>query len=237
MSSDPLHRLGEYLSSAEALRLADILERGESTVAALREINSSRREHVKVLLADAGLGRSSVELSIAVLHAISGAKSAHRDIVPVWTMPGIEASVGHLTGEFHRLVRDARQSITCATYNFSKNSNMWVALKEASEQPGVVVTVYVDADKGDPAAVKAQLPKATVFGSAIPSGATKPVVSHAKFIVIDHELLLLTSANFSYNAENRNVEFGLLIRDSTVGESVEKTMSSKHGVLYQWVKQ
>lgn len=28
---------------------------------------------------------------------------------------------------------------------------MWDALKEASEQPGVAVCVYVDADKGDPA--------------------------------------------------------------------------------------
>ena len=35
---------------------------------------------------------------------------------------------------------------------------MWDALKEASEQPGVAVCVYVDADKGDPAGVKARLP-------------------------------------------------------------------------------
>ena len=39
---------------------------------------------------------------------------------------------------------------------------MWDALKEASEQPGVAVCVYVDADKGDPAGVKARLPRATV---------------------------------------------------------------------------
>ncbi len=35
-----------------------------------------------------------------------------------------------------------------------------------SEQPGVVVTVYVDADKADPPGVKAQLPRATVYRSA-----------------------------------------------------------------------
>ena len=34
------------------------------------------------------------------------------------------------------------------------------------------------------------------------------VVSHTKFIIVDHEVVLLTSANFSYSAENRNVEFG-----------------------------
>lgn len=31
---------------------------------------------------------------------------------------------------------------------------------------------------------------------------------HTKFIVVDHEVVLLTSANFSYSAENRNIEFG-----------------------------
>ena len=43
------------------------------------------------------------------------------------------------------------------------------------------------------------------------------IVSHTKFIVVDHEIVLLTSANFSYNAENRNIEFGLLIRDNGLG--------------------
>jgi phosphatidylserine/phosphatidylglycerophosphate/cardiolipin synthase-like enzyme len=89
---------------------------------------------------------------------------------------------------------------------------MWSVLKQASEQPGVVVTVYVDGDKADAVKVKAQLPKATVYRVGRAAGG-KPVVSHAKFIVIDHEMLLLTSANFSFSAENRNVEFGFLIRD------------------------
>ena len=76
-------------------------------------------------------------LSVAVLRAIAGAKSVHRELVPVWTMPGNEATVGHLTSEFHRMVTAARASVTCATYNFSPSSNMWKALRAASEQPGV----------------------------------------------------------------------------------------------------
>ena len=58
-------------------------------------------------------------------------------------------------------------------------------------------------------------------------------LSHAKFIVVDHEVLLLTSANFSFSAENRNIEFGLLVRDSALAKSVESTMTSKHGTLYE----
>jgi phosphatidylserine/phosphatidylglycerophosphate/cardiolipin synthase-like enzyme len=149
-------------------------------------------------------------------------------------MPGNEATIGHLTSEFHRVVNAARVSVTCATYNFSENSNMWAVLKNVSEQPGVTVCVYVDADKGDPRRVKAQLPRATVYRSAqLPDGSS--AVSHSKFIIVDHEVLLLTSANFSYSAENRNVEFGLLIQDNGLATSIESTMASKHGTLYELV--
>ena len=111
---------------------------------------------------------------------------------------------------------------------------MWDALQTASEEPEVVVCVYVDAGKGDPGSVKARLPRATVYRSAnLPNG--KPIVSHTKFIVVDHEVVLLTSANFSYNAENRNIEFGLLIHDSGLAASIESTMASKRGSLYELV--
>lgn len=234
MASDPLADLGSFLTATEAERLALQIETGQHTIAALSEIAVARREAVKRLLSTAGLGHTDPARTVSVLRAITGAKSVLRELTPVWTMPGNEATTGHLTGEFHRIVRAARQSVTAATYNFHDSSQMWNALKEASEQPGMVVIVYVDADKADADNVKAQLPRATIYRSAeLPTG--KRVLSHAKFIVVDHELLLITSANFSYSAENRNVEFGLLVRDSALAESVEATMTSKHGSLYELV--
>ena len=234
MASDPLADLGSFLTATEAERLALQIETGQHTIAALSEIAVARREAVKRLLSTAGLGHTDPARTVSVLRAITGAKSVLRELTPVWTMPGNEATTGHLTGEFHRIVRAARQSVTAATYNFHDSSQMWNALKEASEQPGMVVIVYVDADKADADNAKAQLPRATIYRSAeLPTG--KRVVSHAKFIVVDHELLLITSANFSYSAENRNVEFGLLVRDSALAESVEATMTSKHGSLYELV--
>lgn len=234
MPSDPFGALGEFLTAQEAVGLAVLLSSGQHTSLALREVNAARRDEAKALLSAAGLGHTDVDRSVAVLHAIAGAKAASHDLTSVWTMPGNEASIGYLTSEFHRLVQAARQSVTCATYNFEATSQMWSVLKLASEQPGVVVTVYVDADKGDAAKVKTQLERATVYRSAtLPNG--KQVVSHAKFIVIDHAVLLLTSANFSFSAENRNIEFGLRIHDTALAESVESTMKSKHGSLYELV--
>jgi phosphatidylserine/phosphatidylglycerophosphate/cardiolipin synthase-like enzyme len=234
MPSDPFDALGEFLTANEAVGLAALLSEGQHTSVALREVSASRRDDAKSLLAATGLGHSDVDRSVGVLHAIAGAKSVRRDLTPVWTMPGNEATVGHLTSEFHRLVNAARQSVTCATYNFEPASQMWTALKEASRQAGVVVTVYVDGDKADADKVKAQLERATVYRSGVlPNG--KQIVSHAKFVIIDHSVLLLTSANFSFNAENRNVEFGLLVRDAALAESLEATMTSKHGSLYELV--
>lgn len=232
MSDDPLKQLGEYLTATEAESLAVLIDAGEHTTHALASVSHARRDRAANLLNLAGIGHTEPAISVAVLRGIAGAKSAHRDLTPVWTMPGNEATTGHLTNQFHDVVAAARISVTCATYNFSSTSSMWDALQKASEEPEVVVCVYVDAGKGDPGGVKARLPRATVYRSAnLPNG--QPIVSHTKFIVVDHEVVLLTSANFSYNAENRNIEFGLLIHDSGLAASIESTMASKRGSLYE----
>jgi phosphatidylserine/phosphatidylglycerophosphate/cardiolipin synthase-like enzyme len=234
MPPDPYEALGEFLTATEAIGIAALLETGQHTAHALREVNASRRERTKELFLRAGLGHADVSRSLAVLHAIAGAKGVRQELTPVWTMPGNEATIGHLTSEFHRLVQAARQSVTCATYNFEPTSQMWTVLKGASEQPGVVVTVYVDGDKADAGRVTAQLPRATVYRSAVLSDG-KQVVSHAKFVVVDHVVVLLTSANFSFSAENRNVELGLRIHDAALAASIEATMTTKHGSLYELV--
>src|SRR5674476_170962 len=161
MLSDPFVALGEYLTTTEAEGLAVLLETDQHTAHALRSINPARREQAKTLLDAAGLSHTDAARAVSVLRAIT----------PVWTMPGNEAKIGHLTSEFHRLVQAARQAVTCATYNFETTSQMWIVLKDASEQPGVVVTVYVDGDKADAAKVKAQLPRATIYQSKVlPNG-------------------------------------------------------------------
>lgn len=232
--SDAAAALGEYLTADEARGIAAVLEIGEHTARALAEVNQARRPKAASLLAAAGLGHGDRDRSVAVLSAIAGAKGGERPSVPVWTMPGNEADLGRLTGEFHRLVASARMSVTCATYNFEPTSRMWHVLKEASEQPGVAVVVYVDGDRANTEQLKAQMPRVTLYRSGVlPDG--RRVVSHAKFVIIDHRQVLLTSANFSYSAERRNVELGLLLDDAGLAGGVEAMMASKHGSLYELV--
>jgi len=234
MGSSAVGELGAFLTGAEARRMAAMLESGESLNRALNEVGQSRRVDAKTLMTSAGLGSQNPDLAIAVLKGIAGAKSVARELTPVWTMPGNEAEIGHLTSQFHKLVESARVSVTAASYNFTANSRMWQVLKEASERAGVLVVVYVDRDKGDAEQVKAQMPKAVVYRSSVLTDG-KAVVSHAKFVIIDHSIVLLTSANFSFNAENRNIEFGVLLSDPGLAESVEGVMADKRGTLYEEV--
>jgi phosphatidylserine/phosphatidylglycerophosphate/cardiolipin synthase-like enzyme len=235
MGGDPYTALGAFLTQFEADRLASALAAGDTMTRALKEVHATRREQARQLLADADLGQHRVEASVAVLRAIAGARSPRTAITPVWTMPGAEAAVGRLTGEVRRLINDARMSVVCSSFNFTPTSAMWSALKTASVRPGVGVTVYLDAHAGSPQAVAAHLPKAAVYRTVTLPGGYHPLVSHAKFIVIDRAIILLTSANFSQAAENTNIELGLLVKDDALAASIESVMRSKHGVLYQLV--
>jgi hypothetical protein len=87
-------------------------------------------------------------------------------------------------------------SIVCSSFNFTSHWDIWPTLHAAAARP-VSGTVYLDAHAGSPAAVAAHPPRAIVFGTLTLPGAHQPLVSHAKFIINDRALTLLTSANFS----------------------------------------
>ena len=157
------------------------------------------------------------------------------DYSAVRTMPGPAPTIGRLTSEARRLVDDARMSVVCSSFNFSKGSVMWDLLADASARPGVSVTIYLNDRTGSATTVAARLPRATVYRMAAKPGRRSRYVSHAKVIVIDRATILMTSANFSYSAENTNVELGLLVHDTSLAESIESLMRSKHGVLYERV--
>ena len=234
MPSDPFVALGEFVTASEAARLAATFAAGRTTEQALNQVHSSRRSAMRSLLSAAAVGHGTA--ATAIFRAIEGAKSVHRDLIPVWTTPGATSRVGHLTSEFPRHLNHARQSITCATYNFQPSSGIWTLLKEASERSDVVVTLYVDGAVADGQLVKQRLPRAVVYRSTSSDGRPSGHVrSHAKFIIIDHTVLLLTSANFSFSAEHNNVEFGLLVHDEPLAESVEREMRDKHGTIYELV--
>ena len=61
------------------------------------------------------------------------------------------------------------------------------------------------------------------------------MTNHAKFIAVDHQFLVVMSANFSKSAEHRNVELGLVIKDPLITQSVERQMAALEAGVYERV--
>lgn len=221
--------------------MAMALEGGETLSQALKLVGQGRRASIRAAVEGAGLAVDKVTLAM-LLRALDGARSDVVKVQPMWTMPGHLGGYGALTSSITELVRSARVSVVCATYNFQESSGMWAALAEAAKRPEISLRVYVDAAASTPNGtwtppsaeqVAAHVKPGVVLRSKAFDG--KPVRSHAKFVAIDHRILVVTSANFSWSAEYGNVEFGVRIDDSNLTESVEREMREAEKNLYEVV--
>lgn len=239
LEGDACRTLGSLLTGSEARELADRLVDGASLTQALATVASARRAQVRTALRATGLGAFD-PATVAVLRAVEGAHSAGSEIAPVWTAPGNLVQHGRLTTSLREYVTRARESVVCATFNIQRTSGLWEALREVSERVEVSVRIYVDADAADknPAAwrptttqMAQELKGARVFRSGMFDG--KQVRSHTKFVAVDHQYLIVTSANFSRPAEELNVELGLVVRDPLLTQQVEQQMRTLENDCYQ----
>ncbi|MFV2115342.1 DISARM system phospholipase D-like protein DrmC [Micromonospora sp. LOL_025] len=230
-------RLGELLTGTEARQVAGRLADGDTLTVALKAIPAGRRAEVRSLM-----GEDPKISLIAVLRAIEGARTAPNSAVALWTMPGHVARGGPLTSSVSHFVEDARQSVTCSTFNFQRSSALWATLRRAALRPELAVRVYVDTAAADHGPSRST-PTTTEVAKHLHPGLVLRtrefngvrVRNHAKFIAIDHRFLLVSSANFSWSAENGNVEFGILIDNRNLTEAVEREMLGAEDLLYERV--
>jgi len=231
LDSSPEALLGEFLTGTEAKQIADRLADGETLTAALRVVAASRRLQTRSLIS--AVGR---DVLIGVLRAIEGARSARTAVDPLWTMPGHLARNGRLTSSVTYLVESARHSVVCSTFNFQRSSSLWAALGAAARRPEITMRVYMDtkaASSPTPDEVAAQLRPAVVLRTV--AFDRRPVRNHSKFISVDHRFLLVTSANFSWSAENTNLELGVLIDNRNLAEAVESQMREAENQVFERV--
>jgi hypothetical protein len=234
-------RLGALLTATEARGIADRLADGDTLSVALRVVSPAHRAEVRTLLETVAVAESGAGVA-CTLYAIEGARSTVTQLEPLWTMPGHLAQGGPLTSSAPHLVDNARTSVTCSTYNFQKSSAMWDALARAAARPEVALRVYVDTHAADlepygwtptTTELAAHLYPAVVLRTKSFDGGY--VRNHAKFVAVDHRFLLVTSANFSWSAEQGNVEFGVLIDNPNLTEGVERELRDAEDALYERV--
>lgn len=238
---DALRALGRLFTGTEAGSVAARLEDSDSLSAALSSLGTDRRADIRGAITAAGLADDRDQLA-TVLRAVQGARSGLSRIEPLWTLPGLVAQTGPLTSRIPSLVKAARTSVTCSTFNFQKSSGLWPALHTAAQRPGVSVKIYIDTRAAKPKASWTP-PTPTEIAVHLAPGvvlqtkrfADRLVRNHAKFLAIDHRFLLVSSANFSRSAEFDNVEFGVQIDDANLAEAVERQLMAAEALLYRRV--
>ena len=237
-SAEAARELGRLLSGTEAKEIADRLADGDTVTAALKAVAAGRRPALRALLAPDPVAFAP-DQAVSVLRAIEGARSTTTAIDPLWTMPGHLARSGPLTSSVTHLVENARESVTCSTFNFQRSSGLWSALRTAALRPEISVRVYVDRKSAEQSVspstgeVAAHLRPAVVLRTRAFDGGY--VRNHAKFLAIDHRFLLVTSANFSWSAEHGNVELGVLADNPNLVQVIESEMRRVEDALYERV--
>ena len=237
--------LGKTLSGLESENMAYSLDDGETIIRACDAVHASHRRQVFELLERIGFDLHSRDDGTLqrILLVLVGARSEENKTVPVWTAPLGYAQLGELNSSRDTLIARARTSIVCSTYNLTDTSVLWNAWKNASDRRGVDIRIYADAGVNEETdgAGRTMLERAcreitgaVVFKTRRLEG-NRACRNHAKFLSVDHQVLLVTSANFSYSAENLNIELGLKIEDSNLTEMVERQMREFETTLYERV--
>lgn len=235
---DPIVLLGRQIRTADARMIVGALQRGASVHGALMTLSPGSRTDIKALLGHADLLRDPAGVE-RILRGIVGSRSVETPTELLWTAPGLRSRSGGLTTSLVGLVEDANDSIVCSTYNFQTSSGMWRALRRAARRR-LEMRIYIDreAAKGGKAPtaidVAQQLAPADVFRTRFVDG--RALRNHAKFFVIDRRILVVTSANFSWSAENDNVELGVKVFDPRLARRVESELEYLESSVYERVE-
>ncbi len=159
----------------------------------------------------------------------------------VWSGPEVPGVHARDTRQvFEELLGSARISLWACTYAFFDGAKAFQVLaRNMDANPSLAVTLLLNIQraKGDSTATDQLVRKfADRFWKVEWPGNAKPrvfydpraleveglgAVLHAKAMVVDDERVLVTSANFTEAAMDRNIELGLLVRDRAMAASIK----------------
>lgn len=221
-------------ATADLQRLYDLLQEGElanpPSQVGLRSVGLDR-------LTECGITKAEPQALLAVLCAVL--KERHcvpqTELELVWSGPDKLHSHTRSTAVVVReLFRKAKRSVLVGGCYFSNGAEIFKPLHAAMRDHGVKTRICLDlsnsalsAGPSSPGAQAKQAAKVFLrthwpFGAPLPElyydprsfGENPQSLLHAKCVVIDEELSLVTSANFTRSGQDRNLEVGVQIRDS-----------------------
>jgi len=244
-----LRQLGRpaLASLADALasgRLSTSFSAGELRRHVPRELEESVAEELREMLAD-GMAPRHVARLLRAIAAERAALQAVADRVElVWSGTEEPGSMTRDTAVVvQELFRGARKSVLVASYVVDRLAKADVLFGPLAERmdadPELAVRLFLNVERkyGDetPDAVLlrqfadefrgrvwpgVRLPEVFHDPRALAGGGKTRACLHAKCVVVDEDRALVTSANFTEAAHERNVEAGLLIADRQVARAL-----------------
>jgi phosphatidylserine/phosphatidylglycerophosphate/cardiolipin synthase-like enzyme len=175
-------------------------------------------------------------LDSAALLAVFRATLAERAARPtsrtelVWTGPETKVSAARDTAVVVReLFSKAERSVLVAGFAFSNGRDIFAPLHEAMRRRSVEACLFLHLDdrpgctpdESASLGIAQFLQENWPFGDPVPTIYYDPrtvmpgssINLHAKCVVVDDRFALIGSANFTHNAQARNIELGVLIDD------------------------
>jgi phosphatidylserine/phosphatidylglycerophosphate/cardiolipin synthase-like enzyme len=190
----------------------------------------------------ADLGRAGVPAAAAVQWIRSLERAAARVRPPelVWTGPEVPGLHARDTRRvYEEVVGSAKRSVWASTYAFFDGPRAFEVLARRMDTVAtlrVMLLLNIQRRRGDTTASEHLVRGfADRFWTTEWPGSRRPAVYydpralglespsgvlHAKAVVADEEVVFLTSANLTEAALDRNIELGLLVRDSALAASV-----------------
>lgn len=137
---------------------------------------------------------------------------------------------GGCTKAITKEIDGAKRDIKVQCYSFTSGPIVWSLIR--AKRRGVKVRILVDHHQGEDKVE--QLEK---FGVEVLSD-SKHAIAHNKVMVIDGEIVVTGSFNFTYAAEKRNAENLLIIRDKGIAQKYGLNWSrhKTHSVEYKVTK-
>ena len=181
---------------------------------------------------------------LAVLDVTLAERSAHNSPAPelVWTGPEGQGSTARDTAIVLReLFESARQHVILGGYSFTHARNVLAPLHATMKEHAVRATFFVDIKQAktatDPPERHAEQVLAEFLRDNWPFGAPYPAVYydkraivppppfsilHAKCVVVDSARAFVSSANFTIQGQERNIEVGVLVHDAAFAGHLER---------------
>lgn len=229
-------------------RLANALETGylaaPYSMAAIRSVLGSPGGGDELLAAMQGMERRGLAGTSAAAFVQAVSEVTRRATKPdiVWSGPEVPGLHARDTRRvFEELLSTAERSIWASTYAFFDGPKVFDVLSrrmEARPDLQVILLLNIERRRGDTSAADQVVRRfAERFWRTQWPGTARPRVFydprsvesdgltgvlHAKAVVADDETVLVTSANLTEAALDRNIELGLLVRDRALAASVTR---------------